>query len=368
MYSSSALQIPPTTLETVENKVRAAIWPMRIRLYDHFSDFDKLRSGFITAPQFRRCLGSAIDRTMVPLTENEYEILIKHYDIKGNGMFKWTNFVDSVDKVFGAKKLEKAPTQYIPAPHEVVKPVRPPLSPANESKYNEIIQRLRSYVNNHGGDPKSWFKDFDKHNNGFITFNQFRRGIPQNLLSLEEEDLLLYRYNDDVTGTVNYFKLNTDVNRKENKVRIPIKHDPQLIAKQSKVYVNENVPVGTEALLLSSDIFCSSNPPTLDQVEDKIKKHVYKERIRLVEFFKDYDRHNYGQITETQFRAGLRLSSLSLHPLEIQVLLNKYTESDSRVRYRKFCNSIDKGFFTVSRLETNPLAEVRPPPRAYLVM
>ena len=51
-------------------------------------------------------------------------------------------------------------------------------------------------------------------NIGYITFNQFRRGIPQNLMSQEEEDLLLGEYSDSVTGTVNYFKMNTDVNRK----------------------------------------------------------------------------------------------------------------------------------------------------------
>lgn len=49
---------------------------------------------------------------------------------------------------------------------------------------------------------------------GYITINQFRRGLPQNLLSLEEEDLLMSAYSDDITGTVNYFKMNTDVNRK----------------------------------------------------------------------------------------------------------------------------------------------------------
>jgi hypothetical protein len=116
--------------------------------------------------------------------------------------------------VFGAKKLESTPTQYIPAPHEVVKPVRPPLTPQSESVLHEVIERCRQYVKHHGSDVKSWFTDFDKHNNGYVTYNQFRRGIPQNLMSQEEEDLLLGQYGDEVTGTVNYFKMNTDVNRK----------------------------------------------------------------------------------------------------------------------------------------------------------
>lgn len=88
------------------------------------------------------------------------------------------------------------------------------LSPRSESVLSEVIERLRSYVKHHGSDVKSWFKDFDKYNNGYVTYNQFRRGIPQNLLSMEEEDILLARYGEPVTGTVNYFKLNTEVNRK----------------------------------------------------------------------------------------------------------------------------------------------------------
>ncbi|KAJ3127798.1 hypothetical protein HK098_005797 [Nowakowskiella sp. JEL0407] len=349
-------------LERVENKVRRAIWAMRIRLHDLFSDFDKLRSGYVTAAQFRRCLGSAMDRTMVPLTEVEYQVLVKFYDTKGNGMFKWTSFVDSIDTVFGAKKLEQAPTQYIPSPQEVVKPVRPALSPASESVVFSIIERLKSYVKHHGSDVKSWFKDFDKHNNGFVTENQFRRGIPQNLLSLEEEELLLYRYSDELTGTVNYFKLNTDVNRK---VQRPKVNDAQLVAKLNKISAAEHIPVGTEALLIPTDIH-NAHQATLDEIEDEIKKHVYKDRIRLVEFFKDYDRHNCGRVTEAQFRAGLRQASILLHGQDVKTLLQQYQEKDGRVQYRKFCNSIDT-VFTVSHLETNPLADVQPPPRGYLV-
>ena len=54
---------------------------------------------------------------------------------------------------------------------------------------------------------------------GYVTQNQFRRGIPQNLLSQEEEDLLMSQYSDHLTSTVNYFKLNSDINRKSKIVK-----------------------------------------------------------------------------------------------------------------------------------------------------
>ncbi|KAJ3031489.1 UNVERIFIED_CONTAM: hypothetical protein HDU68_003429 [Siphonaria sp. JEL0065] len=359
------------TVETVENKIRAHIFAKRIRLVDLFADFDKLRSGYITTSQFRRCLGGAMERGVVsaPLTDAEYKVLTEHYKgqgVAGEGRIKWVAFVDSIDKVFGAKKLELTPTLYIPAPHEVVKPVRPPLTPKSESVLNDVIERLRQYVKHHGSDVKSWFTDFDKYNGGYITQNQFRRGIPPNVISLEEEELLLGQYSDSFTGTVNYFKMNTDVNRKDKKAkRRPLEH-AKLVAKQQGEHVeNDHVPVGTEELLHAVGLYWPENP-SIKNVEDFIKKQVYKDRLRLIEFFKDYDRHNFGLVTEAQFRAGIRLTELNLDELEISTIVSAYKDNEGRVKYRQFCKSIEE-IFTKSNLENDPLAEVIPPAREFLV-
>ena len=86
-------------LDAVENKFRAHVFAMRIRLVDLFAHFDKLRSGFITASQFLRCIGAAYDKGVVtPLTQAECDILVSHYDVKKNGMVKWRAFADSIDK------------------------------------------------------------------------------------------------------------------------------------------------------------------------------------------------------------------------------------------------------------------------------
>ena len=92
---------------------------------------------------------------------------------------------------------------------------------------------------------------------------------------------------------------------------------------------------------------------------------VYKNRIRLLEFFRDYDRHNCGLVSEAQFLAGLRLSSLPLEDPDITVLKSAY-QKDGRFQYRVFCASIDK-VFTVNHLEAEPLIDVKPPPREWLI-
>jgi Ca2+-binding EF-hand superfamily protein len=90
-------------LIAAESKFRAHVTAMRIRLVDLFADFDKLRSGYITAAQFRRCIGAAYDKGVVKsLSTEERETIVQHYLVKQkgmskwNGMVQWRGFVDSV--------------------------------------------------------------------------------------------------------------------------------------------------------------------------------------------------------------------------------------------------------------------------------
>ncbi|KAI9096987.1 hypothetical protein DFS34DRAFT_660037, partial [Phlyctochytrium arcticum] len=330
--SPSLTPIPPAlptpTIETVENKLRAHVLAHRIRLTDFFLDFDKLRSGYVTATQFRRCLGMIMHKGIVsPMSERECEVLMEAYDSRNNRMIKWTQFVDSIDKVFGAKKLEHTPTQQILAPKEVVRPIRA-LAPSAQIHLETSLARLRSFVKWHGSDVKTWFNDFDKHNNGFVTKNQFRRGLPQNVLSSEEEEALIEQFS--MEETVNYFKLNTEVNRKVR--RRPVVDDTRLTEKNPKnAYHPRYVPVGTEEL-------------------------IYPRKAR------------YGEQGPTiaQFHAGLSLAATRLTEQELSVLLSQYQDAEGRVRYRAFCGSIDL-VFTMNELEKNPLVEVGPIAREDLV-
>ncbi|KAI8608640.1 hypothetical protein BC830DRAFT_1162449 [Chytriomyces sp. MP71] len=318
--------------------IRAHVFAKRIRLSELFADFDKLRSGFITTSQFRRCLASAME-TGAPLMDGEYKVLMNFYRGQGiqDGRVKWHQFVDSIDRVlielsvtvFGAKKLELTPTQYIPTPHEVVWPVRRPLTPKSAQSLTEVIERLRQYVKHHGSDVKSWFTDFDKHKGGYITQNQFRRGIPQNLMSQEEEDLLVGQYCDNVTGAVNYFKMNTDVNRR---VKPKIPNHTKLVAKVAhpEFTENEHVPIGTEELLHAVGA------------------------------------HNPAKPSREYFRAGIKLTELMLEEIHIKTVVDAYKDKEGRVAYRRFCQSIEE-IFTKRNLEKNPLVNVFPPAKEFLM-
>jgi hypothetical protein len=91
-----------------------------------------------------------------------------------------------------------------------------------------------------------------------------------------------------------------------------------------------------------------------------------------MEFTRDYDRHNCGYVTRTQFAAGLVLAGVHLQPSEIAVITSAYTHPDplsplaGKVGYRRFDAEVSE-IFSVPNLESNPLANVNMPDRDFLM-
>ena len=62
----------------------------------------------------------------------------------------------------------------------------------------------------------------------------------------------------------------------------------------------------------------------------KIKCRVMKERMRLSEFFKDYDKLRTGRILKTVFPRAMDLASLKLTKVEVEQLMNRCAWSQMR--------------------------------------
>lgn len=85
---------------------------------------------------------------------------------------------------------------------------------------------------------------------------------------------------------------------------------------------------------------------TLQQIFDKIRVAVFKNRVRTIEFFKDYDKLRSGVITDNQFVCGLSLAigkEAQLSRGEIQKVVEFYKTDDLRVRYKEFCDMMENG-------------------------
>ena len=93
------------------------------------------------------------------------------------------------------------------------------------------------------------------------------------------------------------------------------------------------------------------------------KTVVFKNRIRIRDFFRSFDKLRCGFITPSKFCSGLSMAGINLLPTEIEGIVEKFTEacrnvpSMSLVNYQAFCDMIDESF-TVKNLEKYPLQQV----------
>lgn len=79
----------------------------------------------------------------------------------------------------------------------------------------------------------------------------------------------------------------------------------------------------------------------------RLKKLVYKNRVRLRDFFVDFDKLRKGEIHPTHFTRGLAMAGVDkfLSPKEIQVICDHYTVSKTAsmdvMKYTEFLHDVD---------------------------
>lgn len=337
--------------QNLENDIRTLAQTKRIRVTEFFQDFDKLRSGFITAQQFFRCLWQTLG---IKLDEEQEAVIQQKYDLLRNGRLNYKAFCEEIDRNFNPRDLSRDPaTQKKGAPEFLgtIRSVRP-LSSTQEDQVLGILGRMQQFYQYHGINLRTCYEDFDRHHMGVVTESQFYRSFPGPPdVSEGEIALLVTKYRDpNKPGLLNYLNLHHDI------VAIS-----EQIAKQKQLTPTFERPVDYVPLQPTAD-------PTLNQIFDKIRVAVYKNGIRTIEFFKDHDKLRSWMITENQFVCGLALAvgkEAQLSRPEIQKVVEYYKKPDGRVHYKEFCDMMENAF-NVPHLDKKPLQEVIRPPRGAL--
>lgn len=98
------------------------------------------------------------------------------------------------------------------------------------------------------------------------------------------------------------------------------------------------------------------NDPT--DVEHRLQALVVMKRVRIEEFFRDFDKLRKGRVTVPQFRSVLSMLNFSLSAGEFEALAEKYGV-DTMFNYSSFCNSINLAF-TQKGIDKDPIASVKP--------
>jgi hypothetical protein len=85
-------------------------------------------------------------------------------------------------------------------------------------------------------------------------------------------------------------------------------------------------------------------------VERRIQALVAKDRIRIKEFFIDFDKLRKGYVGEAGFRTCIGTLNFKLEESELKQLIQKYREPNGLINYSAFCANIDSIFSN----EANP--------------
>nr|XP_023016992.1 uncharacterized protein LOC111506210 [Leptinotarsa decemlineata] len=251
----------------------------------------------------------------------------------------WRTFEDDIDQVFTVKELEKVPSLKVdPPPPEVRElprtggknwqSVNPSTRDLCEAAVDKVKQKIILHTYASSG-----------HNNGHVSRSQMRQALHSNCILLSDEELfaLEERFNDDVG--FNYFWFLKDV---EFSCDEPLY--TQFVADTLKL---NKEPPKKKVQRQEQDIV---------KIMAKIKGKVVRERIRVMEFLRDFDRCNEQVISRDDFKRGLSVCRFDLSENEVETLMEVFASPLRRecVDYKRFSDVVEEAF-TQQCLERAPL-------------
>lgn len=184
---------------------------------------------------------------------------------------------------------------------------------------------------------KPVFQDFDITKNGHVTKAQFLRVL--DLLRISTPDhitqVLLRRYMDKGNlDEVNYVDFCEDIDNEKMLFGVgrdfnhSFEYFPKTQARTSKAEIVRNTPDDVEDVIARIRLLCK------------------QQRIRVAEFFRDFDKLRSGYITKAQFRIGLNMAKCQISNDEYELLSSyfKAPKAGEHVCWREFSDKVDEVF------------------------
>jgi len=331
------------------SRIEKSVFARRIRAKDFFTDYDKLRCGRVTKPQFTRVL-----LTMgLNIPPAEAEILAEHFTEDGPNVappqiVNYRAFCDCIDECFGVLTgLESNPGKHVPRPGENVPPEFSPNPVENEEQLDHVLHRLALLCKSRGVVFKYCYQDWERsescsltvpRHGGKITIDQFKRSFPfVKDFDRQEMDLLIDHYLTP-ENLLHYGRLDEDITE--------------------HMAASASVPYPKSELIKRDDPVQWTHEQL--HVVEKIQARVVERRLRLSEHFQDYDPLRKGFCSTAQVKTVFALLKISLEPDEFNELYTRYTRDDGLFCYAAFCAEMNQAF-TVDQLEKQPLARISMP-------
>lgn len=342
-------------------QVRLYAVQRRLRARDFFRDFDRLRTGYLTPALFIRGVAALCPQ----LSGSVLEALAARYTDPGAMVPRtvaWQPFAASVDEAFsgGESELARSPTKEVAPLSSTLRDMQLATQPPPETRgfdgsaldeYYDAMERGRQQIQQGSLSIEEPLADFDKHARGVVTAAQFAQALDVSKIGYDdrEKDLLTRFYASaapgDAPDSVRYREFLEDL---QPPAAVPdlfrATRDRTAAAMAGRVEFQDMVPAVDG-----------------DEVLASVRAQVQRERMRVLEHLRPFDRLKTGRVTAGKFESGLHMAKLVLSAAELRALTTKYAAQDEPglveyVRFSDDCESV----FTVPGLESNPLATPEP--------
>jgi len=333
LLGTMSITSPRREITEILRTVQRTVFQGRVRIRELFVDYDKLRSGRCTGAQFRR----ALDLSKVFLPDEEVEILENRY--RSDTFIRYDDFCDDVDSVFSVKYLEVTPRRHVDIPGTPLKRSSRSAAAVHNPPLHAVLHRLALFCQSRGVVVKYCYQDFDRSHSGCVTEPQFLRQFPfHKLVSQVDIERVLdhYRESDE---KINYRALHDDV----------MEYGVGNIMKQPFPTSNWS-PSKDTAEWTSWDY----------SVEQRLMAQVVAKRIRLREYFQDFDPLRKGYCTVGQLRTVRNITGLHMSEEDTDHIIHTYSREDGCICYEALLAVIEAAFTNTS-LEVNPTAKTEMP-------
>ena len=313
----------PANLERLLGRLRDDIKRNRVQLYEFIRDFDRLRIGIITQSQ----LANAMNMAHLYLTEDELELINSHFAADRNRV-KYVDFLAEIaDNV---PIVDALPGQTQPS--------------GQDDQGAMIIDEARRIMKTKNMSIKPAFQDFDRTKSGRVTLPQFVRVCLQFNLNVPDQILMNFarRYMDKPNSEeVNYVLFCLDIDKTQPiftpDQQIAFDYDGELAKRKVDPGQNKYTTRKLPGVEVYRDV-----PEDVDDLIVKIRTHLARNRTRLHEFFRDFDKLRSGIITRTQLASGMNTARVPLSSTEISLLCSHFGVDHLRVNYRNILDLVEE--------------------------
>jgi len=335
-----------TDADAVETKLMIITKQNRIRPKEQFQDFDSRRTGKVTRAQFLQKLFTLYGTS---ITATEMDQIADKYAVANSSppAVSYAGFCAQLEQAFVTPGLEKNPmaTSNAKAIFAASAPRRAlnGLSSDQQSLYDQSIASLKVMVRTQRIDPMPTFQDFDPRREEHVTVTQFERAV--NKVNLK--DVLSAR-----GWAVVFKKFSANDNRRNGEIYINYAD-----------FCAEITPGNGGAALGRAGRSLVSKPAarevrSADQLLRDIAQKCKAEKIRIKDYFTDYDGLRKRTVSKARFLRALDLAKvLPFSTAEQDILCDRYAAGGGDVAYGSFEEDVDSAS-TVRGLEANPHLDV----------